>query len=161
MIEPEDVPESVAATLRAILLPMAGGLCLLAAVTVFFYLKSAGVVPAPERVRAENTMTMFAMAVGAALIVASEAVWRHMLRTSPGTVGERLTVAFILRAAMREGAALLGLVVAFLCAQNGVLRLYPAYWANCAPFVLFLVFAKAHWPTAQNLAAEAAEILPK
>jgi hypothetical protein len=76
-------------------------------------------------------------------------------------MGQRVTAAFIIRAAMREGAALLGLVVAFLCAQQGVLRLYPAYWANAAPFVLFLVFAKMHWPTAENLAAEAAEILPK
>jgi hypothetical protein len=155
------VPKHVVATLHAFLFALAGSLCVFAAVVVYFHVKSAGVVPAPEQVRTDNALTMVAMAAGAALIVASEAVWRASLRASPGPLSHQILNAFVARAAMRECAALLGLVVAFLCARNGVLRLYPAYWANVAPFGLFLVFAKMHWPTAENLAAEAADVLPK
>ncbi len=161
MSVPEAVPAETAAVLRAILLAMAGGLCLLAAVVVFSHARSAGVVPDAARVRAENAMTMAAMAAAAALIVASEAVWRGVLRGGRGALAQRVRTAFIVRAALREGAALFGLVVALLCARSGVLRLYPAYWANFAPFALFLVFAKMHWPTAENLSAEAGEILPR
>ena len=157
----ETVPEEIASGLRRILLAMAAGLCLLAAVIGFFYARSAGLVPDAASVRAENVMTMVAMAVAAATIVASEAVWRGVLRGGRGALARRVQTAFLLRAAMREGAALFGLAVALLCAQSGVLRLYPAYWANFAPFGLFVVFARLHWPTAENLAVELAQILPR
>jgi hypothetical protein len=158
---PEAVPEEIAAHLRVILFAMAAGLCLLAAMIVFFYARSAGVVPDAAHVRLDNTITMVAMAFAAATIVVSEAVWRGVLRGAKGPLAQRVETAFLVRAALREGAALLGLVAALLCALSGVLRLYPAYWANFAPFGLFLVFAKLHWPTAENLAAETGEILPK
>jgi hypothetical protein len=158
---PEAVPEGIAANLRVILFAMAAGLCLLAALIVYFYARSAGAVPSAAQVRAENTMTLVAMAFAAATIVVSEAVWRGALRGARGPFPSRVQTAFLARAALREGAALFGLVAALLGAQNGVLRLYPAYWANFAPLGLFLVFAKLHWPTAENLTAEAAEILPK
>jgi uncharacterized protein YacL len=159
--EVETIPEDTARALRLILFAMAAGLCLLAAVIGFFYARSSGVVPGAARVRIENAMTMIAMAVAASLIVVSEAVWRGVLRGTKGALAQRVQTAFIVRAALREGAALFGLVVALLCAQSGLLRLYPAYWANFAPFGLFLVFARLHWPTVESLAAEAAEILPR
>jgi hypothetical protein len=159
--EREKPSEQTVRTLQVLLFAMAMGLSLLAAVVLYLYFKSAGVVPDPARVRADNNLTMVAMAVAAAAIVASEAGWRQLLRAGEGALSERVSSAFIVRAAAREGAGMMGLVAALLCAQHGVLRLYPAYWANFAPFGLFLVFAKMHWPTAESLAAEIAEILPQ
>jgi hypothetical protein len=152
------VPEPAARPLRVLLAAMAAGLFLLAGVVVYFHLTYSGAAPDLRLVAFENRLTMGAMAGSAALIVASEAVWRGLLRA--GGAGS-IPAAFLARAALREGAALLGLLAALLCAQHGVLAAYPAYWANLAPFALFLAFVRLHWPTAEGLAAEASEILPK
>ena len=149
------VPEETARTLRVLLAAMAGGLCLLAAVVVYFSASYSGPAPGAALVATLNRLTMTAMAAAAALIVASEAVWRALLRADAGAAAARLQSAFLARAALREGAALCGLVVALLCATHGVLRLYPAYWSNFVPFALFLIFAQLHWPTPESLAAEA------
>ena len=148
--------EASAAALRAVLSTLLCGLALLVAVVVYAHARATGLTPSAERVRADNGLTMVAMAVAAALVVVSEAFWRGIIRG-----GGRVKKAFIVRAALREAAAMSGLFAALVCARHGVLRLYPAYWANLAPLGLFVVFAKLHWPTAAGLDAEVAEILPK
>lgn len=155
----EGVSPATARQLRIVAGAMGAGLTVLAAAVVWFHAGSAGLLPDAKSVQVINTMTSTAMILALGLIVASEFAWRSVLRASPGPLSGRVQTAFILRLAMREGAGLLGLVVAFLAARNGVLRAYPAYWAGLAPYGLFLGFLAAHWPTEERLSAEVKEIL--
>jgi hypothetical protein len=138
---------------------MASGSTMLAVAVVWFYVASEGVAPDPRSVQVINTMITTVMVLALGLIVASEFVWRSMLRQPVGSLGDRVQIAFIIRLAMRDVACMLGLVVAFLAARNGVLRAYPAYWVGLAPYALFLGFLAAHWPTEERLGAEAREVL--
>jgi F0F1-type ATP synthase membrane subunit c/vacuolar-type H+-ATPase subunit K len=155
----EGVPPETARQLQIISFAMSSGLTLLAVVVAWFYAGSAGQVPEAKSVQAINTMTTTVMVLALGLIVASEFVWRAVLRQPGGTLGARVQTAFIVRLAMREGAGLLGLVVAFLAARNGVLRAYPAYWVGLVPYGLFLAFLATHWPTEERLAAEARDAI--
>lgn len=155
----EGVSPATAHHLRIIAGAMGAGLTTFALAVAWFYAKSAGQVPDPESVQVINRMTTTVMVLALGLIVASEFAWRSLLRRSPGTLSGRVQTAYIVRLALREGAGLLGLVVAFLAALNGVLRVYPAYWVNLAPFALFLGFLATHWPTEDKLAAEARDVL--
>ena len=114
---------------------------------------------AAAKLPGKGPLATVAMLVAVSCIVASEIAWRSLLKKSAGPLGGRVQIAFIIRLALREGAGLLGMVVAYLAALNGVLRVYPAYWVNGAPFALFLGFLAAHWPSAETLAVEAREIL--
>ena len=151
----EGVPPETARQLQIISLAMVSGLVMLAGAVVWFHVASEGKVPDPKSIQTINAMTTTAMVLALGMIVASEFVWRSVLRQPGGTLGSRVQTAFIVRLAMRESAALLGLVVAFLAARGGVLRVYPAYWAALAPFALFLGFLAVHWPAEERLAAEA------
>lgn len=155
----EGVAPAIARQLRIIAGAMCAGLTMLAVAVAWFYAGSAGQVPDPKSVQVINTMTTTAMILALGLIVASELAWRSVLRQSPGPLSVRVRTAFIVRLALREGAGLIGLVVAFLAARNGVLRAYPAYGVALAPYGLFLGFLVAHWPTQGSLAAEAEGII--
>jgi hypothetical protein len=60
---------------------------------------------------------------------------------------------------MREGAALLGVVVCIISAKSGVMHLYPAYWANLAGAALFWFYLVVHWPSSERLTAEVGAVL--
>jgi hypothetical protein len=154
MIEP-----AAARTLRMISAAMGAGLAIVAALVLWAYVGAAGTVPSPVDVKSINVFTTVAMVFALAATIASELAWRGGVRKSAGTSGGVQT-AFIVRLACREAAALLAMTVAFLAAGNGVLRTYPAYWVNLAPFVLFLIFLASHWPAAERLEAEVREIAP-
>jgi hypothetical protein len=155
----EGVTPAVAQRLQIIAGSMAGGLTLMAGFISWAYLHGAQKVPTPDHARFVNLLTTVAMLVAVCSIVASEILWRRLLKTAPGPLGSRVQAAFIARLALREGASFMGLAVAYLSALNGVLRAYPAYWVNLAPYGLFVGFLAAHWPTAEKLAAEARESL--
>lgn len=154
------VSAETARTLRIIAAAMAGGLALFAGVAVWFHLRAAGAVPTPEQVRGVNLLTTLAMAGAVGSILGSEILWRRLLRAPGGTLDERARAAFVARLALREGGAIFGLAVAVLAALSGILRAYPAYWANLAPFGLFVVFVAARWPSEEGLNAQIADALP-
>lgn len=155
-----EIKEATARSLRVIVGAMGAGLAMLtAAILYIHFFQAAGRVPTPRSVGFINLMTMVAMTVAVAGIGASEFLWRRMLRTLPGTLDEKVSQALVLRSALREGPALLGLVTLFLAAQGGVLRVYPAYWADAAPAALFWSYLFLHWPTVENLKAETAAVL--
>ncbi|PIR15398.1 MAG: hypothetical protein COV48_14580 [Elusimicrobia bacterium CG11_big_fil_rev_8_21_14_0_20_64_6] len=110
-------------------------------------------------VKLVNALTTVMMVLAAILIVASEFLWRFLLRRGKGALSSRVTAAYIARLGLREGAGLLSMTVAYLATLNGVLRAYPAYWANLVPFVLFLGFLATHWPSAERLISEVREAL--
>lgn len=153
------VSPAAARQLRIISFAMGAGLALMAGLVVWSYVNAAAKVPTPREVQSINSLTTVMMIVALAAIVASEYAWRALLRRTPGTLSARVQTAFIVRLACREGAGLLGMTVAYVAALSGILRAYPAYWVNLAPFALFVGFLAAHWPSAEKLAAEAREVL--
>lgn len=155
----DGVPPAVSRQLQVIALAMGAGLALMAGLVLWAHHSAAAAVPSPAQVKSINALTAIMMAVALALIVGSELAWRSLLLKSPRPLSGRVHTAFIVRLACREGAGLLGLTVAYIAAISGVLRVYPAYWVNLAPFALFLVFLATHWPTEEKLAAEARDVL--
>jgi hypothetical protein len=141
---------------------MGNGIALLTAISLFLYWRSNGAAPTPQSLKVVNTMTILSMAASFAAIVASEFAWKKMLIGAvEGNVNSKTQTAFIVRAALREGAALAGAVTLLLACQDGVLRAYPAYWVDLVPAALFWSFLYLHWPSFENLKVELAEILPK
>lgn len=156
VIETEDgVSPATAQQLKIIAFAMGAGLTMMAGLILWAYFGAAARVPTPHDVKFINTATTVVMVAALLLIIASEAGWRSMMRKSSGPLGGRVHAAFIVRLACREGAGLLGMTIAYIAACNGVLRVYPAYWVNLAPFALFLGFLATHWPSAEKLADEA------
>lgn len=152
---PDGVPETTERLLRIIAAAMGGGLTLMAGLVAWTYANSAAAAPSPEAVKSINLLTTLAMVGAMGAIVASEILWRTLLRKTPGPLASRVYVAYLVRLALREGAGLIGLTVAYLAASNGVLRAYPAYWVNAAPFGLFLGYLAVYWPSADALEAQA------
>ena len=148
-----------ARTLTIIASAMAGGLTLMAALVGWSYLTAARKIPTAGEVRSINALTTIMMVLALIAIVVSEIAWRSLLRKAPGELGARVQSAYIVRLACREGAGLLGMTVAYIAALNGVLRVYPAYWVNLAPYALFLGFLATHWPSAEKLTDEARVLL--
>ena len=157
----EGVSPLTARMLTLIVSAMGGGLTLMAGLVFWSYINTAAKVPTPIEVQSINTLTTMMMAAALCAIVASEFIWRAMLRKTSGALGARVQTAYILRLACREGAGLLGMTVAYIAALNGVLRVYPAYWVNLAPFALFLGFLATHWPSVEKLTAEARVVLAR
>ena len=159
MSETDAIPDSSAQTLRLIALAMGGGLALMAGLVAWTYFNSVVPAPSPAAVKAVNTLTTLAMIAAMGAIVASEIVWRVLLRKTPGTLAGRLYTAYLVRLALREGAGLIGLTVAYVAAANGVLRAYPAYWVNLVPFGLFIGYLAAYWPTTEGLRTQVRAVL--
>lgn len=160
VVETEDgVPPATARQLRIIALAMGSGLTLMAGFVAWAYLGAAAKVPTAQGVKFINALTVVAMVAALLAIVVSEVLWRSLLRRSSGTLGVRAQGAFIVRLACREFAGLLGMTVAYLAALNGVLRVYPAYAVNLAPYALFLGFLATHWPSDEKLAAEVLAVI--
>lgn len=155
----DGIPPEVARQLQIIALAMGAGLALMAGLVFWAYHNAAAAVPSPAQVKSINALTAIMMAVSLGLIVGSELAWRSLLLKSPRPLSGRVQTAFIVRLACREGAGLLGMTVAYIAAVSGVLRVYPAYWVNLAPFALFLVFLATHWPTQGWLADESKGII--
>lgn len=165
MTDPHAVVEAltpdVAAKLRVLSGGMGAGILGFAAFVVWTYF--AGSVDAYANApRFINIMTMVAMGWTLAGIAAGEFVWRYCVRRveNPAEADATVQMGFTLRLAFREGTAILGLVVCFLAAGNGVLRAYPAYWVNAAPAALFLFFLWARWPSFEGLRAQVKDALP-
>lgn len=150
----EPIAPEVGRILRTITGAMAAGIALCAVVIVVLHARSTA-SPDPGAVRLVNVMTTVAMGGALAGIIVSEALWRVLLRRE-GPLGARVQSAFIARLAAREAAAFFGLVAGILAANGGVLRVYPAYWANLVPAGLFFVFVATHWPSDAALADEVA-----
>ena len=144
----------VSRTLRVIALAMGLGILLLSGMVAYFSLTSVHTAT-PEGLRTINLLTAMAMGVTLTSIIASEILWKTLMKGGAGA----LQSAFIARTACREGGALIGCVAALLAAMNGVLRLYPAYWANMAPAVLFWSYLYVHWPSVENLENELSQVL--
>jgi FtsH-binding integral membrane protein len=153
------VSPALAQTLQIIAGAMAAGLLLMAGLVFWSFTNAETKAPTAESVRFINLLTGIGMAMALGEIVASEILWRRLLRSSTGPLNSRVQGAFVVRLALREGAALTSLTFAYLAALNGVLKAYPAYWVNAIPSGLFLSFLAVHWPSAERLTAEVRDIL--
>lgn len=146
--------------LRVIALGMGAGVALLSGLVVWLALRAPERAPSLESVRAVNAATLIAMVLALASIAASEIAWKARLRGAAAEdLDRRAAQAFLLRSILREAGALFGCAAAFPAAMGGVLRAYPAYWADLAPAALFGSYLWLHWPTDERLKAELAEAL--
>ena len=127
IIEIEDgVLSEVGHQLKIVALAMGGGLTMMTGLIVWSSLHAAPTGPTPNELKSVNTLTTVMTVIALLSIVASEVVWRLILRKTPRALGARVQTAYIVRLAFREGAALLGMTVAYIAALSGVLRVYPA-----------------------------------
>ncbi len=158
----EGLTENCAKTLRLLSGAMSAGVLAVAGVVAFFYARSGGEPLPPNAARLINILTMGAMAWTVAGIALGEFLWRRGVRgvDSPARADAGVQAAFLVRLAVREGTALLGLTTLLLGAMNGVLAAFPAYWVNAAPAVLFLFFVWARWPTLDGLRSQVRDVLP-
>lgn len=156
----EGIDEKAPRVLQAIAGSMAFGVLVLAGLALWFRL-GATQAPAPADVKLINAFTTAVMAWCVGAIVFSEFLWKRQLRaiTNPAHAPSIVQTAFIVRLALREGAALLGLVACLLAAMKGVLTAYPAYWVNAAPAALFLFFLAVSWPSREGLRRQVLEAL--
>ena len=145
---PGDSLAKQAAALRVIVGAMAGGVALLGAVTLFLFVRGPA---APASPKAFDTLRLFSI-VDAVLFLSSWAMSGVLFQTlsAPGTFAA-LQSAVIVRAAAREGSALLGIVVCLLGALSGALRVQPAYWANALPGALFVGWVLATLPSEDSI----------
>jgi hypothetical protein len=156
----ESLDEGTSRSLRVIAFAMGNGIALATVISLFVYARSAEASPSPQSLKLVNRLTVLSMAASFAAIVVSEIAWKRMLAAASATdVNARTRTAFVVRSALREGAALAGVATFFLACLSGVLRAYPAYWIDLAPAALFWSFLCLHWPSLENLKGELAEIL--
>jgi len=73
----------------------------------------------------------------------------------------RLRSAMILRLALFEGAAFLGITVCLLAMINGVLDAEPAYWLNLGSLALFAAFGILTFPKKERLIGWFEEMLTR
>ncbi len=67
-----------------------------------------------------------------------------------GVMG-KIRTAFIVRAAILEAAAMLGLVACVVSIFNGWLRQQPLYWVNLLPAAAFVAFTAVTVPSRDRL----------
>lgn len=141
--------------LRAVSAAMGVGVLALAAAVVFVYGRGAGAEPSSQALIQVRLLTMVSLFGTLVALFASDIFWRQqLLAGDAAAAAARVPAAFILRAALREGAALLGETTALIAASSGVLGAFPAYWVNFAPAVIFAAFLLSHWPSDARLKAE-------
>ncbi len=157
----ERITPKTSATMSVIAGAMAMGIVMLIGMIVLMHVQCKR-SPTPEEIRLINLLTGAAMVCALIAIVASEVVWKAQLKALTAERAEgALQTAFIVRSALREGAALMGCVVALLAALNGTLHVYPAYWIDLGPAALFFGYLFLHWPSVDNLKAEITAALPQ
>lgn len=62
-----------------------------------------------------------------------------------------LRTAVIIRLALIEAPAVIGLVICLVAALQGVLTDYPRYWINAVPAIILIFFVAATFPTSDRL----------
>lgn len=155
----EGLNEGTARSLRLIAGAMGASVAALAGVAAWVALSPGAEPPSPGDVRLVNGLTTAVMGWTLAAVIAGEVLWRRALRRveNPAHADSAVRAGFILRVALREGPAALGLAAVALAGREGVLRAYPAYWVNAVPAALFLGFLAARWPALDALRAEIVE----
>ena len=62
-----------------------------------------------------------------------------------------IRLASIVRLAIMEGIAFLGLVICFIGAQSGILHRFPEYWLNSLSSIILIGFVVFDFPTRERL----------
>jgi len=111
---------------------------------------SAGADPATARIMSwihiGVAVSSYPMAV-IAFTMTIHGVRRSIVKGgSIATAGAKLQAAYIVRLALFEGVAIVGLIAVLLSGQ-AVLQEQPAYWANLVSAAAFLLFLAMTFPT--------------
>ncbi|MCP4548794.1 MAG: hypothetical protein GY835_20230 [bacterium] len=153
--------------LRIIYLSLATGVLLFLGVAVFLSWQGRNEsVPPPD----SPLIPLSLITVAMLLVCWVSAFWVFDAGFRPGKLGNRLRLsaeinsrgtaepsvtflrgALLVRLAMLEAPALLGLVNIIRWITDGALRAQPLYWLNALPALLFIAFVIMTFPTRESL----------
>lgn len=107
----------------------------------------------PQAEESARLLSLVHPVFGFVMYVAAIVVPPRMRSAGTGAVRvlDSIRGAAILRLAMLEGIAMLGLVTCFLAAEAGVLRDRPIYWANTLSTLVLLAYVAARFPTRDRI----------
>ncbi|WP_457651357.1 hypothetical protein [Rhodocaloribacter sp.] len=150
-------------TLQVIYLAIAMGVALFAVVVVALFAWQTGdVEPTETQFSLVRFLTLAHVLVAATVyLFAGALAYRKVLETEAPDAGanageealKRIRTAEIVRLALFEGTAMLGLVTCLVSAIFGVLREAPVYWLNLFSTFVLLGFVGRNFPTADRLEA--------
>ncbi len=144
--------------LQIIYLAIAGGVVLFAVVVAALYWWEAeAVTPKASQISLVQLLSFAHVLVAATVyLFAGAFIYRRMLtagsedETAEAILG-KIRTAEVVRLALYEGVAMLGLVTCLLGVLFGVLRQMPVYWLNLFSTFVLLGFVASNIPTAERI----------
>ena len=172
-------PETATRNMRIITLALAGGVLLFACIVVFLSMTTAdpnalGTGFTPDPAPETNSMlpmlswvhlfafvaaVFFAVVVGGMIESKQFDTFKSKMDSPESAAYSAIQAGHIVKLAVLEGAALLGVVVCLLAAVSGQLREQPFYWINLTSAGLFILYALATLPTKEQVAERARRLL--
>ncbi|WP_456426373.1 hypothetical protein [Rhodocaloribacter sp.] len=150
-------------TLQVIFITIATGVGLFAVVVVaLFWSQTGEVEPTETQVSLVRFLTLAHVLTAATVyLFAGPLVYRKVLEKEAPDAGaqggeevlKRIRTAEIVRLALFEGVAMLGLFACLMGAIFGVFREAPVYWLNLLSSFVLLGFVGRNFPTADRLEA--------
>ena len=146
-------------TLQAIYFAQTLGASFFGAVVVFLSLKAyqKGVTPTEEQLQLARILSFAVIAVASVAYFAADIAFKKIiskpidLPSTPQKLFARLRTALIVRIAIFEGTAFLGLIALMLSGIYGVLSSHPVYWLTSVPFFILLFLIALTFPNKTRL----------
>jgi len=140
---------------QVIFAAIGSGVLLFAVVVIFLGMMSTAEAAAAD-LSLVRTLTFVHVLLLLMVIPAGRLLYARMLAQDgpPITANQcmtRIRTAEIVRLALLEGVALLGLVVCLIGGLNGVLAAHPLYWLNIISSIVLLAFVSQNLPNADRL----------
>ena len=107
-----------------------------------------------------RTLTMAHFAMLAMALVASKVLYQQVLSRSLNIADSAAALfgafrtSHIIRLALFEGAAFLGLVVCFVAAKSGVLQANAFYWVNITSAIVMIAMIAIYFPSRESILNE-------
>ncbi len=144
--------------LQIVCAALVGGLVICAGAVIFIYSRHGAehAVITDEKISLISLLSLVHAILAILCYAAGILLFRRKVETAPDRQSGSghplsafaiISTAVIVRLAVLEGAAQLGLVVCLIASMAGVLRYAPIFWLNLLSTVLFLIFASLTFPT--------------
>ena len=149
-------------SLRIIQGAIGAGVLVFALVVLGMHARVSSDVPPPPQVVVflVQILTVVHFVMAAAIYPLGHLVFTRMVSreriaksgaTDPAKVLSLMRAGIIMRLAMYEGVAFVGLVVCMVGVLEGVLRAHPVYWVNAFSTVVLLLFVMRTFPSEERL----------
>ncbi len=116
----------------------------------------SGSDPTAANVSAVKMLSLFVAATSVFTYLNAAMIFKKIVSSvKPGDQSDatfqKIRNAYIIRMAMLEGEAFLGLAVCLVAGVTGVLRSYPIYGLVSMPFIILVVFAVRTFPNQERI----------